>query len=262
MSLNRHFSSQGDYPFVPILSGDIKTFAASILDIYIVIQGEPTDTTTPVDYPITYLMSATEASNEVTLNFRSIYINGDYWDYTFILPDVTIKGDIITVGSLGGYVSGVLSYKTPISTSLFPINTPLEIESARVQWHIEFIEAIVFQNITRCNSVEDTDTLIDILNIQDLPTDVIKFKDGYNCVVSYEDNNLTFTASQGIGKGKMPNLGNTNPEMCEEPTINSLPDGVYVINGLLPVNGDIPLEVSSALYIDKEPGSIKIRKRQ
>ncbi len=258
----RHYSSEGEYPFVPGLSGEALNLSKGILDFYAVVQGDPSGTIAGVSMPITYLLNASVAGPVLTLDFRSVNVSGDYWDYSFTVPDITQEGIIDNVAAVGADVSGMLVYNSKLLGQVtYPVAVNAEIEPARVQWHTEITKNILFQNISRCNSIQDTETLIDVLNTSSLGDDVLKFEDGYNTDVSAEDSIITFEPAPGNGKGRMPNLGNTNPEECEEVDINQIPEGVLTINGLTPVNGNIALEVSDSLYVESSLGIISIKRR-
>jgi hypothetical protein len=258
----RHYSSEGEYPFVPGTSGEALKLSKGILDFYAVVQGDPTGALAPVPLPITYLQDASTSGAGVILTFRSVNVNGDYWEYTFTVPDITQEGSIDNVAAVGGDVTGMLVYNSKLlGLVTYSVTTNIEIEPARVQWHAEITKNLVFHNITRCNSVQDTDTLVEILDTASLVDDTLKFVDGYNTEVTAEDSVLTFEAAAGNGKGRMPNLGNTDTEVCPDVPLGEGSNGVLTINGLIPNNGDIPLRVSSALYIESSAGSIAIKKR-
>jgi len=259
----RHYSAEGDYPFVPPLTGNPRDIAKGILDLYLIIQGAPAGSGAPIPHPTTMMIDAVASGPGCVLTFRSTFTTGDYWDYTFTVADFSQDGLLEQLTPVGGSVSGMLVYNSGrLSEASYPETTDVEVEPARVQWQIERTESLLFRNITRCNSVEDPDTLVDILNTSELGEDVIKFANGYNTKVYIEDDALVFEAGAGFGKGRMPNLGNTDTGICPEPDLDAVVEGVLVINGLLPNNGDIPLSVSSELYIEREPGRILIRKRQ
>ena len=259
----RHYSSEGDYPFVPPLQDNLREIATAILDVYILIQGEPSGLTAPVPYPVTRLEGSIVVGAGRVVYLRSTATSGAYWDYTFTIPDVSKDGVIEQISPVGGDVTGMLVYKSNnLSTATFPEFMEAELEPARVQWHVETTEAILFKNISRCNSVEDEETLVEVLNTADIVDLTLRLENGYNTKVVYDDGTLLFDAGAGFGKGRMPNLGNTDPILCPEPDLDAAPEGVLTINGLLPNDGNIPLSVSSALYIEREAGRILIRKKQ
>jgi len=258
----RHLSTEGPYPFIPPLTGNIRALAAGIVDMYVIIQGDPTGNGAAVPYPVTTLVSAVAAGPGAVLTFRSTSASGDFWDYTFTIADFAQDGVIEQITPVGGTVSGMLVFKSDrLSEASYPETPDAEVEPARVQWQVEQTASLLFRNITRCNSVEDDQTLVDILHTSELSEDILQFANGYNTKVSIEDDVLVFEAGAGFGKGRMPNLGNTDTGACPEPDLNAVVAGVLSINGLLPNNGDIPLSVSSALYIERKPGRILIRKR-
>lgn len=259
----RHISAEGDYPFVPPLTGSIQDLAKGLLDMYIVIQGSPSGSGPAIDYPTTTLQSAVASGAGCILTFRSTFTDGSYWEYTFTVTDFSIDGTIEQLSPVGGDVTGMLVYTaTRLSEVTYPVNTVSEIEPARVQWHVESTAEILFQNITRCNSVEDEDTLVDVLNTNELGDDVIRIEDGYNTKVSLVEGSLVFEGGAGLGKGRMPDLGNTDTGVCPEPALDAVVEGVLTINGLLPENGNIALEVSKELYLERTPGRILVKKRQ
>jgi hypothetical protein len=258
----RHLSTEGAYPFIPPLTGNIRALAVGIADMYVVVQGDPTGNGATVPYPVTTLVSAVASGPGIVLTFRSIFTSGDFWDYTFTIADVSTPGLIEQVVPVGGDVTGMLVYNSrKLADVSLPENTAAEVEPARIQWHVESTAEMLFRNITRCNSVEDDQTLVDVLNTTELGDDVLRLEDGYNTTVSVDDTAIYFEAGAGIGKGRMSDLGNTTPGSCPEPDLNAVVEGVLSINGLLPINGDLPLSVSEGLYIERTPGSILIRKR-
>jgi len=258
----RHYSSEGEYPFVPGTTGEALKLSKGILDFYAVVQGDPTGALSPVPFPITYLQDASTSGPGLILTFRSVDVTGNYWEYTFTVPDITQEGYIDNVSAVGGDVTGMLVYNSKLLKLVtYSVTDNIEIEPTRVQWHVEITKNIVFQNITRCNSIQDTGTVIDILDTSTLGDDTLKFVNGYNTEVTAQDSAITFDAAAGNGKGRIPNLGNTDTDGCPEVPFGEGPTGVLTINGLTPNNGNIPLRVSSSLYIESSAGSIFIKQR-
>jgi hypothetical protein len=264
----RHLSARGWYPFIEpniepkfsIVGLDLIAF--NVLDISIIINGVHSGTVAPIPYPKTALIGVVNTGTPTKqLTFRSTFTDGRYWQYSISIP--VLNTPVYPIINAAAKVRAVYIHQDIWTSPIGPGDVfELEVEPSRVQWYVESVGDLAFKNITRCNSVEDVDTLYTVLDTSLLAGDPIQMADGYNTTVTYENGELHFQSGAGLGLGRMPNLGNTDVGSCPEPDITSVLDSVLTINGLLPVSGDIPLQVSQSLYIDKEQGQITIRKKQ
>jgi hypothetical protein len=260
---SRHVSTQGEYPFIPGSAAAGLEVVNSVLDLFVVVRGTPTGSAAPVANPTVILLSTAVGATDMTLSFRATERNGEYWDFDIVIPNANVPDVTSQVQSNSTEVYAVAIYDTTRLADNF-IATPginAIVEYSRTEWQTEAIESIEFENITRCNSVEDemTTVSVQIINAAD-PNPTIRLADGYNTELSFEGNQLTLTAGIGLGEGPAPDYGNTDPVGCPEVDPSEI-DGVFVINGLLPENGNIDLSTSSGLYFNKTAGQIQVLKR-
>jgi hypothetical protein len=276
----RHTSADNDYPFVPLLEGDDVTIVGGILDLYFIVTGQPDLITgesssamgsssaapCPED-PRKLVLTKYSIVGAVTEFYFTAYEGSKQWDIVFEVPN---SAGVQTIGSVtqssGNNVEGVLIFDSDkilsVSTgSDFP-SEPLEVEPGRTQWHTEQVDTLTFLNITRCNGVENSDSL-EVVLAQSSSSGAfsLDLENGYNCEVSYtEEDGVQFIGALGLGKGVAPDLGNT--EECSSSPTNLLDEIITTINGLAPVEGDIPLATSPGLAIERSPGQITIIRRR
>jgi hypothetical protein len=266
----RHVSAEGIYPFYNTALDDaIK----GILDIYLVVMGEPDSLSGTFE---------TDARAELieindlgtTTRFRiQAYKGFGIWDFEFIVPNTgTTTGQVsnnLTNDSIGTFL-----YNTDLIYTGVDLSVNYELEPSRVAFHTEQVNSIVFQNICRQNGVEDPTQVIDVIEFTDVSpftnTVVIPVEAGYNTTVSYdpETDTLAFTAEQGTGKGASPDYGDVNG--CGSSDSSTIPGSsgssssgqegsfVRVINGLTPIDGDIPINVSQSLSLNIAKGRVEI----
>lgn len=268
----RHVSGEVDYPFVPELPSFERAISSGILDVYFVIQGDPSFVTTtsssssaPASSSVpdegceepaktVHLISLTASGADTIFTFHAVEGNKT-WVITFTVPNINADtGQVDNDDSTD--VRGVFIYNSGnIPTGSSEVN--MEVEPTRVQWHTEIVDSITFKNIARCNSVEDSDTLITVHAIAD--DDPLNVEDGYNTEVSYEDGILSFNAEQGIGKGEAPDLGNSEGCSEEDPTESQV---ITTINGISPINGNISINVSNRFGKQRTRGRLEIISRR
>ena len=253
---SRKTSSEIYYPFTPATIDAERVVVEGVKDIFIMIQGEPDATGQP------------DLAEQVTLD--SYTVSAGDRIYQFTAAQGTVRWTFtVTVAANTGTVEAGTSHATVfavmiVDTNNIPgiTNSPLTapLEPARVQWYAEQIDKITISNIHREDGFEDSTILIP-LSVFDpadpLPFD-IKIADGYNLEWAVVDGKLTVDADQGIGQGVSPDWGDTvNPP---DPPTES--DGIWGINGLRPINGNIELQVSDSLLVTSADGIITISERQ
>jgi hypothetical protein len=259
----RHVSARGEYPFIPGTYAAGLDVLKGILDLFVVVRGVPTGNLLPVQDPIIELLETTAAGSDMTLSFRARERDGRFWDFDIDILGADTPGSIGQALSNNAYVYAIAIYDTTFFANNF-VSTPginATVEPSRTQWQTEAVERVVFENVVRCNSEEDFGDIVtvQVINASD-PNPEIKLANGYNTVLSYEDNQLSLVAGIGLGEGQAPSYGNTDTVCCPEPDPEEI-EGIFSINGLLPVNGNIDLSTSSGLYFNKSTGLIEVLKR-
>ena len=257
----RPISTQNDYPFVPEIPPALKPVCLGILDVFFVIQGSPTGTQSSSSggdiHDISLIeYSATGAVTEFV--FRAQEENR-YWDLTFDVPNSSNPGQTGAVyNTEGSGCRAVLFYRSDdIVAGSSSIR--LEVEPGRTEWHTETVEALQFYNISRCNGVENEEVWVEVLIPASSSSGVLTYpwEDGYNCEVMSVDGVLQFQVYRGAGKGISPDFGNTDPS-CTSASSSEAEQGIVLINGISPVNGDIPLMVSNGLGKQRSTGKVEI----
>ena len=260
----RHTSNNNVYPFVPgTVSPLLDPLVLGLLDVFIVIQGAETGTGSAVTIPEVKVVGTNTSANDLILSLRATEIDGRYWDFDVTIPSANSPGTISSTSiSSNADIKVSLFYDTSYTIEAF-VNEIAEaqIETSRVVWKTEKLNSISFSNIARCNSTEDAGDIVETFTYDlNAVSPEINIIDGYNTEWSYTDNTLTLVGQAGIGQGNSPDYGNTEGSSC--PVIDTAElEGVYTINGLLPVNGNIDLLTSSALYLNKSTGKIEVSKR-
>jgi hypothetical protein len=91
-----------------------------------------------------------------------------------------------------------------------------------------------------------------------IPDIVVDWVDGYNCELQASSGSLEFVVAAGIGAGTSPDYGDTGACSSLSGDADVLDDAVRVINGVPPVNGDIPLATSPEIRIQRTRGLIEL----
>lgn len=266
----RHVSAQNDYPFYPVPDA-LKPVAKGILDVYFVIQGDetgniPHDSSSDSsshqgELPDSrvqrvYLRRYEDLGATTRYIFRAVH--GDrYWDVTFTVPNT--GGDLGQVSNDDGSACrAVLIYNSDFIMHA-TADITLMVEPGRAQFHTEQVDTLGFYNIWRCAGAEDSESSIEVLTLGSSGEDMsLNMIDGHNTVLTYESS-LEIIGGVGLGKGITPDAGNTAPE-CQsssEEEIN-LEDVVTTINGLVPENGDIPIQVIGSIGLQRSVGRLEL----
>jgi hypothetical protein len=270
----RHVSNQVTYPFIaPVLVDEIK----GILDIYLVIMGVPDSIVGVFETDIHVELIEVADQGTTTKYTLQAYKGYGVWDFEFVVPHTGDTGQV--ANSIGNDCVGTLIYNTEnVYKGGGTVITSYELEPSRAQFHTEQVNSIVFQNICREAGVEDFNTLIDVIEFTDVSpfTDsvVIPFEDGYNTIVRYDEetDTLSITAEQGTGKGQAPDYGDVagcgSASSQSSSQVSGSSSGsaresafVRVINGLVPVDGNIPINVSRSLSLNIAQGRVEILAR-
>lgn len=271
----RHVSNQVTYPFVtPILEDEIK----GILDIYLVIMGAPDSIVGVFETDIRAELIEVDDQGATTKYTILAYKGYGVWDFEFIVPHVGDTGQVQnTVGNdcIGTFIYNANNVYQGGGT----IATDYVLEPSRSQFHTEQVNSIIFQNVCRQSGIEDFTTLVDVIEFTDISpftnSVVIPFENGYNTVVRYDEDTdtLSITAEQGTGKGQSPDYGDVDGcgvsgSSSSGSSVSGSSSGcerdsafVRVINGLIPINGDIPINVSQSLSLNIAKGRVEILAR-
>ena len=322
----RHVSAENDYPFqftgLDTAGSDNPDvgIAAGILDLYFIIQGEPTragdtgSSSAAPELPLIYLSAykVTDTAFEhthgdpphgggtphptgtVTEFVFDAVIGSNVWEIKFRVPnkssteklrlDGEIRDDpgailgqvyndddtscravlvfnsdkITTFGGIGETIPSLVDWTDPPSGT----RTMIPVEPGRAQWHVEQVDDLNFFNIDRCNGVENEDSSWPVVfeeQSSNSDTDiVVDWVDGYNCELVASSGSLEFVVAAGIGAGTSPDYGDTGSCSSLSGDANVLDDAVLVINGVPPVNGDIPLATSPEIGIQRSRGLIEL----
>jgi hypothetical protein len=278
----RHVSSRGDYPFVSPLPLATQPEADGILDLYFVIQGDPTFLLPPAsslsssstepgefheDFVQTILFEYEIVATDTIYTFHAVF-NEKVYVVTFTVPHAGGIGRVSNDD--GSDVDAVLIFDADFIIKVGMAN-PLGaiVEPARTQWHIEKLKTLSFFNIKRCNGEEDQSILVPVIPSQTSSSSMgssagpfdtlnLKLRDGYNVEVAYDpDSGLSFLGGDALGKGNAPDFGNTVD--CESSSsAEAIEDGITTVNGVIPVAGNIPINVSPSLGKQTQPGKIEI----
>jgi hypothetical protein len=254
-------SLQGIYPFAPPVGLYEEPYLRGILDAFFVIQGEPTG---PYTGPLYESSSATEeyvtpfvqlrrvapGMTEVQYTFWAVEA-GWYWEIVFAVPVTGGMGQVRNSDATS--CTAVLIFDTELLYSGAPITVALRVESGRTEWHIERLNELKLYNIWRQNGEERRGVLLPFLTI----AGAIELVDGYNTewLYSSESTELAVTASAGLGKGRCPDYGDTVGGGGSSAAEFDL---VTTINGIAPRGGDILVEVSPSLGLQRSAGKLTI----
>lgn len=246
----RHVSGQTAYPFEEPSSSADRELVEGILDAFFVIQGAPDSTGVAPDrdWPYVKLISITDQGTEYRYRFNAVK-DTDLWQ---------IDMDVLKTGGPGQVRVGssVMIFDTAITYSgADQTGLELFIEPGRTAWHTRGVSDFSFYNIERCEGVEDPTVLHSVTTWSSGTLNVI---DGYNTLVDYADGALQFTGGAGLGKGQDPGFGD---ECTSPPDPTPVVNAILSINGLIPQQGDIPVEVSPSLWLEREEGKLTIHVR-
>ena len=270
----RHVSAQSAYPFIldpeRVYSANIEQIKKGILDTYFVIQGTPDIST---EESGSSSSGGAECTTERTVRLisvvdqgtTSLFIfyateGGDIWQVWFEVPNT--EGFIGSVQNIyDNDVQATLLYN---SADIFvgDVSVDIQVEPSRAQFHTERVLSLSFNNIARCNGLEDPSTLLPVLVLSEGSSSEegpsLSLIDGYNTELEFDvvTEEIVFSAQQGIGKGAAPDLG--NDLTCTDPVTNPLDDLITTVNGIAPVNGDIPIDVTRSLGTQRNTGKIEI----
>jgi hypothetical protein len=255
----RHASVKGAYPFISPATAEGISVSGGILDVYLVIQGDPDITGAPAVLRntiemINYIPSG--STSEITFLASQ---GTDRWFIQFIVPN-DLSGDQIGEIEDDGLndCHGVLVFRSAeLDNTLVSYAENMEAEPSRAEWHTEHVQSMSFSNITRCNGEEDDSILIPVTTVAG---GELKLENGYNVTVAYADGQITLSGIRGTGKGLAPDLGDSAG--CP-PTPANEDEFVTTVNGLAPINGDIPIRVSNNLGLQQTAtGQINIIRKQ
>jgi hypothetical protein len=266
----RHVSAQQDYPFIPTLSEADAAITAGILDVFFVIQGDADVSASasstalapdPGRAPTTHLISYNAGALTTEFVFEATNSSGQSWFITFDVPNqVGTASDLGSVSQSGsGDCTGVLIFSSADIIDAGSASCYLQVEPCRSQWYTEHIRSLSFINSPDCSLESDEEVIELALG----GASSLAWVDGYNTSVSYSSDVLALAV--GIGNG----LGHTDEgllsytDLCEvEYGINSSSSysasPVFTINGLVPVNGDIDVDTSAALGLQRSEGKLEI----
>jgi hypothetical protein len=245
-------SNETPYPFTPATPDADLPAVAGILDAYLVIAGTPAAISPAAPATVT-LISAVISGANIVYTFRADYA----------LQRFT---NTITVPRSGGILQ--------VTTATYPLITLLVdterlptssagaiaavVEPSRVIWDHEVVSSITVKNISRTAGVEDPDTLLTVYAYNPGAGNpaVVTLIDGYNTQWQVQGDELLLTTDAELGLGASPNYGDT----VDIPTPDTRPI-LQCLNGLLPVGGDIPLEVSDSLGLLTGDGTLTVTRR-
>ena len=261
---NRHVSADDVYPFLPqplqpSALNDI--IVKSIKEIFSVIRGAPDlNTGTPLDAPRATLRVLVVSPNNYQLLLSYYYTEGQVWDYEIAISTLGLSGiqSIEAVTNDRSRITAIVDIDHLEQILVTPPALHYILEPSRTVWAIEEVNKITLSNIERCNSVETPNNLI-VVETYDSGNSSMSIGNGYNTALSYAGNTLSIDADINLGQGTAPDFGN-NVGGCEAVDPNQI-DGIFSINGLVPVDGDISLEVSAGLAMEQTAGQLKIARR-
>jgi len=261
----RHVSAETAYPFEPGLTDAEMTIVGGLLDIYVVVQSPP-DRVLPGSSSSS--AGACEVVDRALLLVRYEVIGAatrftfearegeEYWDIIFDVPNTGgVTGSVNNTSP--STVQAVLLYNSDNVIDTGSGAVDLLVEPSRTQYHTEQVDSICFWNIARCGGSENSGTLYPVLCVEGSSLSELRVEDGYNCEVEFSSSELVFTGRLSAGKGLSPDFGDTEPSCSEEPA-ELLDEIITTVNGISPVNGDIPVAVSADLGSQRETGQINI----
>lgn len=253
----RHNSAQIAYPFEEPASVGTRAVLAGILDAYFHIQGAPTGAIVPDRaYPYIKLVSVTPGAGVYRYAFEAV-ADELVWELTFDIPTAGGMGQVSNNDATS--CAAVLIFDTALLYTGPTLALAEYIEPSRAEWHTEQVEALQVYNIGRCAGVEQEGLLLPVATYVG---GVVALADGFNTALDYAEDTgiLGIAAGSGLGAGEAPGFGDTAGGSSSGCGSNApvLTDYVSVINGIAPVNGDIPIAVSPSLGINRQTGQLEI----
>jgi len=264
----RHVSAQQDYPFVPVLSDADSDIVSGILDVFFVVQGDP-DTMLPASStsednsvaPTVHLISYNAGASTTELVFEAVSSLGHVWYMTFDVPNqVGTASDLGSVYNTDpGDSTGVLIFSSSDIIDAGSGSCYIKVEPCRTQWHIERVKSLSFLNSPECaGDLNDEE----ILYLSVGGESSLDWANGYNTNISFSSNTLTISAGVGNGLGHTDEGNLPYDELCDVPYFGSSSSSeagpIYTVNGLIPTNGDIPVDTSAALGLQRSEGRLEI----
>lgn len=250
----RRVSADTVYPFVP---PSAEPAIAGILDIYLVVQG-PGDTgsssSSGPDRVDLVGYDADTVPGTTTFLFQACS-GARTWSIGFDVPR-GLGGTGSITNNAGTECYGVLVFDAEKVLASGAAPASAEVEPGRTQWYVEQVDSIAFYNTWRCAGIESgSSSMAEASYGADM---TINFEDGYNCTVQCSSGSLEFTAGVGLGKGIAPDYGDTASECSSAQALDYLRDVVTTINGIAPVDGNIPIRTSPLIGIQRSTGRIEL----
>lgn len=257
-AINRHESANIAYPLIEVPEA-LQDETAGILDVYCVLFGDPDGQLSGLSgsssagdlAPRLELRTIATVGLVTTFNFRA-YLDSYYWDIAFDVSHALGIGVVKVKDSSRDCVLIVDADQMFKGDS----DIYLEAEPARAEFHRERLSSLAFYNIYRAGETEDPDTLLHVATYD--ADGEIPLQDGYNTFVSY-DGELAILGEAGGGLGAAPDYGDT--ALASGSSTAFPADFVSVINGLLPRDGQIAVDVSSGLGLEAGEGYLRIVKK-
>lgn len=264
--INRHESSQGNYPFVAPGPTE-STLTAGILDVYVVCFGQPDGTdvgssggssSDAGDNRRLWLRDIQTTGSTTTFTFRA-QKNSRYWD---ILFDVDHTAGLHLATAKDGSKDAVLVVDADQIFTGTRSGLVVQAEGSRVEFHDEQVDSVQFLNIWRNASVEDPSILLPVALFD--ASSEIPLKRGYNTELFFDENEsvLRVDASAGSGEGAAPDYGDTAGSVGVSVGSSQPDDFIAVINGIVASGGSIPVEVSAGLGLEGGKGFLTIVVKQ
>ena len=281
--ISRPLSNTDVYPFVMSPDDARRSFVTGIRDVYFVVQGaygfvQPSSSSSS--------SSGSSSSSLARLHHRVVlhscaagtaataYVfraqqGARVWQYTFRVPHT---GGIGLVRSAEDRNAALVFDTSAILKTGSGTELSIPVEPSRAQWHTEQVTALVFENTWRLAGVEDTATRVEVARYTGSPGEHVEvaLNDGYNVELDYEAGELAILPGLGFGRGRAPDYGDTGSSSSSAVSSSSsrsstevLPDGIYIINGFAPDDGNLQIDVSRRLGLDLDAtaGRITITKR-
>jgi len=256
-------SLQGIYPFAPPVPADEAAYIGGILDLFIIIKGEPTGPYTGMGYessgaeeyvtPFVQLRQVSPGMTAVVYTFWAVE-GGWYWEIVFSVPLTGGMGQVRNADATD--CTATMIFDTELTYKVTPVSLALRVESGRTEWHVERLNELQLYNIWRRRGEERRNVLQAFATI----TGVLDLIDGYNTEWQYssETAELSVIADAGLGKGRCPDYGDTVESGSSEGGL----DLVATVNGIAPRGGDIPVETSPSLGLRRATGRLTIVVKQ
>lgn len=234
---------------------------SGILDTYFVIQGVPTGVYSgPVygssdpdeEYVQPFVQLRRVDPGALTVQYTYWAVSGNrYWEIVFEVPVAGGTGQVRNSDATS--CTAVLIFDTELIYRGAPVDVVVWVEPGRTEWHTEQLDSIELFNIWRVSGVEDDSVRLAVAYF----AGAVELIDGYNTewAFSSESKELAVTVGAGLGKGRCPDYGDTvGGGGSSAPEV----DYVTTVNGIAPKGGDIPVEVSPSLGLQRSAGKLTI----